>query len=197
MKPLHFSLILLFGCVLLSFFNSMSCQNNEEKVKKKKKKKSKNLLENGLPIPDAVRPTSVSRELFCDSCIAILTEAMKVLRKSRKESDVLAYVEDNLCDGRKYNIYHFPPPDMKGGCEAFFGAYNDEIPNALMSRKPDATTEDVIQYLCYNRTQVCVGVDWNNINRMMDDSIMIDGEPVKIDTLNQKAAEDKEEKNDL
>ena len=50
---------------------------------KKRKKKEKN--------PNDLRPTSVSKELFCDACQAIIQEAIKRLRGLKKESDVLKY----------------------------------------------------------------------------------------------------------
>ena len=185
MKTNLFLISLLF--ILLSIINVAICQ---EKTKKKKKtKKSKKLMDNGLPTPESIRPSHVSPELLCDSCQAIINEAVKRLGKQTKASEVLFYL-DKVCDPQRYNIYHFPPPDMKTGCEVFVGGYNDELEKVLIGRKLDLTADDIIQNLCFKTTRVCEGVDFNNI-KPMDDTIMVDGEPVKIDDLNKNAKKNK------
>ena len=195
MKANYLFIFIIF--ILISLFNISSCQKvqNKSTKKKKKGKKSKKLMENGLPTPDSIRPSNVSPELLCDSCQAIINEAVKRLGKQTKESEVLFYL-DKVCDPSRYNIYHFPPPDMKTGCEVFVGSYNDEIEKALIGRKLDLTADDIIQNLCFKTTKVCEGVDFNNI-KPMDDTIMVDGEPVKIADLNKKSKKKKkkEEKN--
>ena len=189
MKSSNF-LLLIFFLILISYFSNSFSQeegkskNKSSKKKKKGKKKSDNLMENGLPTPDSIRPSHVSPELLCDSCQAIISEAIKRLGKQTKSSDVLFYL-DKVCDPQRYNIYHFPPPDMKTGCEVFVGGYNDELEKALIGRKLDLTADDIIQDLCFKTTKVCEGVDFNNI-KPMDDTIMVDGEPVKIADLNKK-----------
>ena len=142
-------------------------------LSKKKRKKNKT-----FPDPESVRPSSVSKELFCDACEAIIKEACKNLRGKKKESDVEFYLTD-VCNPEKYNIYHFPPPDMGRGCREFVAVYGDEIPKVLINRNND---EEPVQILCYDTTKVCVNIDWGNISPM-DDSIMIDGEPVKMSDL--------------
>ena len=149
-------------------------------------------MENGLPTPESIRPTNVSPELLCDSCQAIISEAVKRLGKQTKSSEVLFYL-DKVCDPQRYNIYHFPPPDMKTGCETFVGAYNDEVERVLIGRKLDLTADDLIQDLCFKTTKVCENVDFNNI-KSMDDTITIDGEPVKISDLNKKNKKKKKKK---
>ena len=194
MKTNLFLISLLF--ILLSIINIAICQ--EKTKKKKKSKKSKKLMDNGLPTPESIRPSHVSPELLCDSCQAIINEAVKRLGKQTKASEVLFYL-DKVCDPQRYNIYHFPPPDMKTGCEVFVGGYNDEIEKVLIGRKLDLTADDIIQNLCFKTTRVCEGVDFNNI-KPMDDTIMVDGEPVKIDDLNKNAKKkrkkEKKEKNE-
>ena len=73
---------------------------------------------------------------------------------------------------------------MKTGCEVYIGAYNDELEKSLIGRKLDLTADDVIKDLCFKTTKVCERVDFNNI-KAMDDTIMVDGEPVKIADLNK------------
>ena len=185
MKTFHFFFVFLFFSIINY---SLSKEEKSKKQKpskgKKRNKKSDNLMENGLPTPDSIRPTNVSPELLCDSCQAIISEAVKRLGKQTKSSEVLFYL-DKVCDPQRYNIYHFPPPDMKTGCEVFVGAYNDEIERILIGRKLDLSTDDLIQDLCFKTTKVCENVDFNNI-KSMDDTITIDGEPVKISDLNKK-----------
>ena len=194
MKANIFLFLILF--ILISL---LSCQGQEDTKskgksgkKKKKAKKSSKLMENGLPTPDSIRPSHVSPELLCDSCQAILSEAVKRLGKQTKSSEVLFYL-DKVCDPSRYNIYHFPPPDMKMGCEVFVGGYNDEIERILIGRKLDLSVDDLIQDLCFKTTKVCEGVDFNNI-KPMDDTIMVDGEPMKIADFNKKNAKEKKKK---
>ena len=187
MKSNIFLIFLIF--IIISFFTLSSCQEEtktkaKSSKKKKKGKKSSKLMENGLPTPDSIRPSHVSPELLCDSCQAILSEAVKRLGKQTKSSEVLFYL-DKVCDPSRYNIYHFPPPDMKMGCEVFVGGYNDEIERILIGRKLDLSVDDLIQDLCFKTTKVCEGVDFNNI-KAMDDTIMVDGEPMKIADFNKK-----------
>ena len=184
MKTYYFFLIFL----LFSLINqSTSAEEKKPKSKPKKKKKNPknkdNLMDNGLPTPDSIRPSHVSPELLCDSCQAIISEAVKRLGKQTKSSEVLFYL-DKVCDPQRYNIYHFPPPDMKTGCEVFVGAYNDEVERVLIGRKLDLSTDDLIQDLCFKTTKVCENVDFNNI-KTMDDTIMVDGEPVKMSDLQE------------
>ena len=198
----HTYLIIFLILVILSLINIALSQEKKNKTKhkstKKKKKakkaKTESLMENGLPTPDSIRPTHVSPELLCDSCIAIISEAVKSLGKQTKESEVLFYL-DKVCDPSKYNIYHFPPPDMRTGCEVFVAGYNDEIEKALIGRKLDLTAEDIIQDLCYKKTTVCKDVNFDNM-KMMDDTIMVDGEPVKISDLNKKNKKKKKKDKD-
>lgn len=153
---------------------------------KKKKKKRNNKKKSNDPLNR--RPSSVSPELFCDACQAILKEAMKELRGKKRESDVIDYMT-TVCKPDKYNIYHFPPPEMREGCEAFVAAWDEEIPKVLINREND---EVPVQKLCYEITKACENIDWNNV-KQMDDSIMIDGQPVKIADLQKQQDEESSE----
>ena len=193
MKTFYF----LFAFLIFSLIVQILSKEKQKKKPKTNKvkgksKKSDKLMDNGLPTPDSIRPSHVSPELLCDSCQAIISEAVKRLGKQTKASEVLFYL-DKVCDPQRYNIYHFPPPDMKTGCEVFVGAYNDEVERVLIGRKLDASSDDLIQDLCFKTTKVCENVDFNNI-KTMDDTIMVDGEPMKIDELNKKNKKKKKKK---
>lgn len=190
MKKIFLLLLLLIS---LYFSNILSEPTENPEPKKKRKKKKKKTLPNGLPLPDEVRPYTVSKELFCDACQALVSEALKSLRISTKESDVFYYLSQNVCGQDKYNIYHHPPPDMAMGCQAFYAAYAEEVENALTKRNKNDSAQEVIQKLCFERTTVCEGVDFNKMDRM-DDSIMVDGKPVKINR--GESIPDKETKSD-
>ena len=193
MKTINFFFIFLLLSLIVQILTKEKQKKKPKENKGKgKTKKSDNLMENGLPKPDSIRPSTVSPELLCDSCQAIISEAVKRLGKQTKASDVLFYL-DKVCDPQRYNIYHFPPPDMKTGCEVFVGAYNDEVERVLIGRKLDVSTDDLIQDLCFKTTKVCENVDFNNI-KAMDDTIMVDGEPMKIDELNKKNKKKKKKK---
>ena len=65
------------------------------KIKKKKhQKKSKPTLPNGLPTPESVRPNYVTPELFCETCRAVVKEAVKELKTKTKKSDVKHYLDN-------------------------------------------------------------------------------------------------------
>ena len=192
MKTIYFFFIFLLLSLIVQILTKEKQKNKPKPNKGRKTKKSDNLMENGLPTPDSIRPSTVSPELLCDSCQAIISEAVKRLGKQTKASEVLFYL-DKVCDPQRYNIYHFPPPDMKTGCEVFVGAYNDEVERVLIGRKLDASSDDLIQDLCFKTTKVCENVDFNNI-KTMDDTIMVEGEPMKIDELNKKNKKKKKKK---
>ena len=193
MKTFYFLFIFLIFSLTVQILSKEKQKKKPKPNKVKgKSKKSDKLMDNGLPTPDSIRPSHVSPELLCDSCQAIISEAVKRLGKQTKASEVLFYL-DKVCDPQRYNIYHFPPPDMKTGCEVFVGAYNDEVERVLIGRKLDASSDDLIQDLCFKTTKVCENVDFNNI-KTMDDTIMVDGEPMKIDELNKKNKKKKKKK---
>ena len=193
MKTFYFLFIFLIFSLIVQILSKEKQKKKPKPNKVKgKSKKSDKLMDNGLPTPDSIRPSHVSPELLCDSCQAIISEAVKRLGKQTKASEVLFYL-DKVCDPQRYNIYHFPPPDMKTGCEVFVGAYNDEVERVLIGRKLDASSDDLIQDLCFKTTKVCENVDFNNI-KTMDDTIMVDGEPMKIDELNKKNKKKKKKK---
>lgn len=73
-------------------------------VKLSTEKKNKNSKNRKPKDPKSRRPEKVSAELFCDSCQAILIEAMKKLRGKKKESDILDIMSD-VCQQDKYNVY--------------------------------------------------------------------------------------------
>ncbi len=187
-----FFIFLIFSLIVQILSKEKQKKKPKPNKVKGKSKKSDKLMDNGLPTPDSIRPSHVSPELLCDSCQAIISEAVKRLGKQTKASEVLFYL-DKVCDPQRYNIYHFPPPDMKTGCEVFVGAYNDEVERVLIGRKLDASSDDLIQDLCFKTTKVCENVDFNNI-KTMDDTIMVDGEPMKIDELNKKNKKKKKKK---
>ena len=193
MKTFYFFFVFLIFSLMVQILSKEKQKKKPKTNKVKgKSKKSDKLMDNGLPTPDSIRPSHVSPELLCDSCQAIISEAVKRLGKQTKASEVLFYL-DKVCDPQRYNIYHFPPPDMKTGCEVFVGAYNDEVERVLIGRKLDASSDDLIQDLCFKTTKVCENVDFNNI-KTMDDTIMVDGEPMKIDELNKKNKKKKKKK---
>ena len=135
MKTIYFFLIFLIFSLITQILTKEKPKHKSSSTKGKgKRKKSDNLMENGLPTPDSIRPSHVSPELLCDSCQAIISEAVKRLGKQTKSSEVLFYLD-----------------------------------------------------------KVCENVDFNNI-KAMDDTIMVDGEPVKIDELNKKNKKKKKKK---
>ena len=77
----------IIGTILVSF---------SESKKKKKQAKQEDPLNR--------RPNSVKPELYCDSCIAIVTEATKKLYNKKSEADVFDAIE-HICDPELYYSY--------------------------------------------------------------------------------------------
>ena len=65
---------------------------------------------------------------------------------------------------------------MAKGCNAFISAYDEELEKSLVNRKSE---EAAIQWLCYEKTGVCSGVDPTNVPRF-DNKILVDNEPMNI-----------------
>lgn len=148
--------------ILLSF--------TEQQRKRKKTKKQKKEIN-----PIDLRPETVSKELWCDICIAIIKEATKELRRKKKESDVIEYLTE-VCNPEKYYTYHHPPPEMRTGCDAFVSVWDQDIEKVLINREND---EKPIRDLCYEKTKACDNVDPSNVKKF-DDQIFFDGQPKKI-----------------
>ncbi len=62
----------------------------------------------------------------------------------------------NICSDKNYNIYDYPPPDMRKGCEAFMGAWNEVVERELLKRDGNDKVETDI---CIHKTKACVGID--------------------------------------
>ena len=136
-----------------------------------------------VPPADLIRPTDVSRELFCDVCQAVFTEALKNLRNLNKESDVAFYLNNNnICAQDNFNGYHFSTPEMEIGCEVFFGAYYDEIEQILIERNPhEDTNKTLIRKFCYKKIKACNGVNLSRIKPIKAE--IINGELYDIETV--------------
>lgn len=65
---------------------------------------------------------------------------------------------------------------MKEGCEAFLGAWEEELVEVLTNRPDDITPE---RKLCFEISKACINVDPGNVKNF-DDNIMVDGQPVKM-----------------
>ena len=112
------------------------------------------------PLSDLIRPSDVSRELFCDVCQAFFTEALKNLRNLNKESDVTFYLNNRVCAQEKFKGYHFSTPEMEIGCEVLIGEYYDEVQQILIERNPQIdTNETLIRKFCYRKIKACNGVN--------------------------------------
>lgn len=170
---------------LFSFYLFLSLiviSTAKSKKKKIKRENNQTTLDNGLPIPESVRPNYVLPELFCETCRAIVNEALKELRTKTKESDVYDYLS-KACDESRYTTYEFIPKDIKKTCGIFMGIYEDEIVKLLTKRKIDAKSKEIIYQFCDEYTQVCKGVEVNyeKTFQKIEKNGNIDGMPITID----------------
>ena len=105
------SLLLLVSIILMSLADSR---------KKKKKQKAQKKAEDPLDR----RPTKTNPELYCDSCMAMVTESIKELRGKKKESDVITVVE-NVCDPERYYTYR---NNKRNNLSSFFILFRSPSP---------------------------------------------------------------------
>ena len=186
MKKKYF--ISLFQLLIIIYLNKLVI-NKSSKKKHKKAKTPK--LSNGLPTPESVRPNYVTPELFCETCRAIVKEAVKALKTKTKESDVIYYL-DNVCDENKYTVYQHVPRDIKITCGTFMGIYEEELIKLLTKRKIDETKEELAKQLCDETTEICKGIEVNlfkNMKKIEKNKLInteIDGEPVNIEFHSKK-----------
>ena len=195
------NLIILFQMIIIiSLINSIISKSKKKKHKKDKKDDI-DRLPNGLPTPESVRPNYVTPELFCETCRAIVKEAVKELRTKTKESDVIFYL-DNVCDENKYTRYQHVPRDIKITCSTFMGIYEEELIKLLTKRRIDETKEELARQLCDETTELCKGVEVNLFKNMQKIekngkiSTEIDGEPVNIEYHSTKNETDKNKNNE-
>ena len=186
MKKKYF--ISLFQLLIIIYLNKLVI-NKSSKKKHKKAKTPK--LSNSLPTPESVRPNYVTPELFCETCRAIVKEAVKALKTKTKESDVIYYL-DNVCDENKYTVYQHVPRDIKITCGTFMGIYEEELIKLLTKRKIDETKEELAKQLCDETTEICKGIEVNlfkNMKKIEKNKLInteIDGEPVNIEFHSKK-----------
>ena len=191
---LYFQLI-LFSCLITISISSKS----KSKKKHKNKKPSKNTtLQNGLPIPETKHPSYILPELFCETCRAVINEALKELRTKTRESDVYDYLS-NACVMEKYKRYEYIPQDIKRTCGIFLDAYQDEVVKLLMKRNIDMDNKDIINNFCDNYTQICKDVEVNyeksfyKVNRNSNNEI--EGMPITVAIHNENEESKKTKKN--
>ena len=178
------SIQLLSLLIILSFIVNTSCKTNKRNKKRANKNSTNNKKIQKIKISDEIRPSDVSRELFCDVCQAIIIEALKNLRNLHKESDILFYLTNGICSQNNFNNYHFSKPEMEIGCEALIGEYSEEIQKILIERNPKVDDEQkIIHKFCFNKIKACNGVDLKN--RKPIEYEIINGELYDIEKIEQ------------
>ena len=173
----------IFSNFLILYFlflsNKINCRQ-----KSKKKIKTKNNPQSHVPLADSIRPSDISKELFCDACHAFFIEAIKNLRNLNKESDVTFYLNNRrICAQENFKGYHFSTPEMEIGCEVLIGEYYDEVQQILIERNPHIdTNETLVRKFCYRKIKACNGVDLSRYKPIEHEIIngeLYDLEPVE------------------
>ena len=153
--------LLIFFIHIIILFNLIILISTSKQKKKKTKNKNNETLPNGLPTPDSVRPDYIIPELFCETCRAVVNEALKELRLKTKESDIIYYLS-NACKGEeRYTSYEYIYKDIIATCGIFMGIYEDELTKYLEKRNIETSKEDLIYNFCDEYTQICKGVEVN------------------------------------
>ena len=177
------SIVIIMIIIHLLNYDKFDC-----KKKYSKKSHHKNAGETNrqkiINTADTIRPSDISRELFCDACQAIIIEALKSLRNLKKESDIIFYLSNRVCSQEKYKDYHFSKPEMEIACEVFMGEYYGELEKLLVERNPKSDTkEKLIKNLCYDQIEACNGVDLSNIKPI--ESEIVNGELYDIENVEE------------
>ena len=180
MKKYLFSILIIITTLLCYY--KIKCKKGQ--IHKRKHKDNSSIFNKTIKFADEIRPSDVSRELFCDVCQAVIIEALKNLRNLYKESDVIFYLTNEICLQKNFNNYHFSKPEMEIGCEIFFGEYFDAIQKLLIERnlKTD-TKKELINSFCYEQTKACNGVNLKNIKPIK--SQIINGELYDIENVEE------------
>ena len=98
------------------------------------------------------KPLSVTPDLYCLACKAIVKESVKMLHGKTLQSDVIVVLDD-MCDMWRYDTYDFHPPMMKKGCSAIQNYYEEELEWALVHR--NELEQDVETYFCQHMIEAC------------------------------------------
>ena len=174
--------IFMWAIMALIFFTCVFDQAEAKKAKKrktKKVKKEKNEQIKKRPAPQKSskkKPDSVSAELYCNACQAIVKESIKRLKHRKSEAAVFDVLSD-ACDPKYYYIYMFPPPEMKDGCTAFIMDWEEDLEKVLLERETNAEVE---QKICYEISEACKNVDPEKDTPKMPEEIWVDGQPKPV-----------------
>ena len=178
----------IYIVIIMIIINLLNYGKIDCKKKNSKKSHHKNIsysnVQKNIKTADAIRPSDISRELFCDACQAIIIEALNHLRNLKKESDIIFYLSNGVCSQEKYIDYHFSTPEMEIACEVFMGEYYDEVEKLLVERNPKSDTkEKLIQDLCFDQIEACNGVDLSNIKPIKSE--IVNGELYDIENVEE------------
>ena len=178
------SISILFILILFSLYlnKNINCKKADKINKNKSQKSNNSYKKKKIKLSDEIRPSDISRELFCDVCQAIIKEAIKNLRYLNKESDVIFYLTNSICLQNNFNNYHFSKPEMEIGCEVFISEYYEQIKKLLIKRNPKFDNENnLIQKFCFEKIKACNGVNLNNIKPIQSE--IINGELYDIENV--------------
>eukprot|EP00742_Colponemidia_sp_Colp-10_P008718 GILJ01009460.1.p1 GENE.GILJ01009460.1~~GILJ01009460.1.p1 ORF type:complete len:142 (-),score=14.16 GILJ01009460.1:287-712(-) len=100
------------------------------------------------------RPSSISKEVWCATCRAVVNELNEGLKgKAVTETNVLATLAD-ICDWTHFRTYEYPPPQMVDGCHAFLDDFEEKLEQTFLNYKDEAEKR-----LCYGPKKPCDKVD--------------------------------------
>ena len=105
----------------------------------------------------------------------MIIEALKELQNKKSEADVFETL-GGICDGKHYNVYEFPPPDMRDGCTAVMGDWEETLEYIILHR---VQGEDLVKIVCDEITKACMNVNRAQMSTMPD-TITVDGKPIPV-----------------
>ncbi|PIK50561.1 Retrovirus-related Pol polyprotein from transposon [Apostichopus japonicus] len=105
---------------------------------------------------DGVKPTNLAREVVCEGCHAVITEANAILGTSKRGSAQIRQALQNVCQINRLTKYEFSPPNMVKACDYWKNNYIDEVKDVLAD---GGELEDQEIQLCFVETDACQRVD--------------------------------------
>jgi len=79
----------------------------------------------------------------------MVRELLKIIKDSTSEIDIMDAMDDVCNIG--FNIYEYPPPNMKRGCTEFLAGWEETIEKELINRDGNLLIEND---LCFKVTRV-------------------------------------------
>jgi len=103
-------------------------------------------------------PSKMPQGMYCEGCIATVTEIAKRVNKPSLDSREVRVVEafENICHYSNFDTYAYSPPKTAKACDYLMEHFDEEMEETIL-KSQDA--KDCEEKICYKLTQACEGID--------------------------------------